>query len=153
VPGWAPIFGLDRQQQRLPDAYLAGVAGLDELQHKRQELYRRHNTLLAQQRQLEATAGQRLELQAVAEGIEHFCQTIRAGLATATFTQRRQLAELLIDRVIVTGSEVEIRYVPPTSPDGPHRPFCQLRKDHLHGPAHASDVGQGGQGGQCDRGG
>ena len=25
-----------------------------------------------------------------------------------------------------------IRYVLPTSPDGPHRPFCQLRKDHLH---------------------
>src|SRR5215471_5426218 len=122
---------LDRQQQRLLDAYLAGVVGLDELQRKRQELDRRHDTLLAQQRQLEATAEQRLELQAVAEGIERFCQTIRAGLATATFTQRRQLAELLIDRVIVTGREVEIRYVLPTSPEGPHQPFCHLRKDHL----------------------
>jgi len=122
---------LDRQQQRLLDAYLAGVVGLDELQRKRQELDRRHDTLLAQQRQLEATAQQRLELQAVAEGIERFCQTIRAGLATATFAQRRQLAELLIDRVIVTDGEVDIRYVLPTSPDGPHRPFCQLRKDHL----------------------
>jgi len=126
---------LDRQQQRLLDAYLAGVVGLDELQRKRQELDRRHDTLLAQQRQLEATAQQRLELQAVAEGIERFCQTIRAGLATATFAQRRQLAELLIDRVIVTDGEVDIRYVLPTSPDGPHRPFCQLRKDHLDGPA------------------
>ena len=29
------------------------------------------------------------------------------------------------------GDQVEIRYVLPTSPDGPHRPFCQLRKDHL----------------------
>ena len=126
---------LDRQQQRLLDAYLAGVVGLDELQRKRQELDRRHDTLLAQQRQLEATAQQRLELQAVAEGIERFCQTIRAGLATATFAQRRQLAELLIDRVIVTDGEVDIRYVLPTSPDGPHRPFCQLRKDHLDVPA------------------
>jgi site-specific DNA recombinase len=125
---------LERQQQRLLDAYLAEVLGLPELQRKRQELDRRHATLLTQQRQLNATAGQRLELQAVADGIERFCQTIRAGLATATFEQRRQLAELLIDRVIVTDSQVEIRYVLPTSPDGPHRPFCQLRKDHLNMP-------------------
>jgi site-specific DNA recombinase len=122
---------LERQQQRLLDAYLAEVLALPELQRKRQELDRRHATLLAQQRQLDAAAGQQLKLQAVAAGIERFCQAIRAGLATATFEQRRQLAELLIDRVIVTDDQVEIRYVLPTSPDGPHRPFCQLRKDHL----------------------
>jgi site-specific DNA recombinase len=136
---------LERQQQRLLDAYLAEALGLPELRRKRQELDRRHATLLAQQRQLDAAAGQRLELQAVADGIERFCQTIRAGLATATFEQRRQLAELLIDRVIVTDGQVEIRYVLPASPDGPHRPFCQLRKDHLDPVAdaiEAHDLGQ-----------
>ncbi len=122
---------LERQQQRLLDAYLAEVIALAELERKREELDRRHATLTAQQRQLDAAAEQRLELQAVADGIEAFCQTIRAGLATATFEQRRQLVELLIDRVIVTDDQVEIRYVLPTSPGGPHRPFCQLRKDHL----------------------
>jgi site-specific DNA recombinase len=126
---------LERQQQRLLDAYLAEVVTLPELERKRQDLDRSHATLLAQQRQLDAAARQRLELGAVADGIEAFCRTIRAGLATATFEQRRQLAELLIDRVIVTDGEVEIRYVLPTSPDGPHRPFCQLRKDHLDLPA------------------
>jgi site-specific DNA recombinase len=122
---------LDRQQQRLLEAYLAEVIGLAEFQRKREELDRRHAALAAQQRQLDAAAGQRLELQAVADGIEAFCQAIRAGLAAATFKQRRQLAELLIDRVIVTDDQVEIRYVLPTSPDGPHRPLCQLRKDHI----------------------
>ena len=126
---------LQRQQQRLLDAYLAEVVTLPELERKRQDLDRRHATLAAQQRQLDAITQQRLELSAVADGIEAFCQTIRAGLATATFDQRRQLAELLIDRVIVTDDQVEIRYVLPTSPDGPHRPFCQLRKDHLEPPA------------------
>jgi site-specific DNA recombinase len=108
--------------------------------------------LLTQQRQLDATAGQRLELQAIADGIERFCQTIRAGLATATFDQRRLLAELLIDRVIVTDDQVEIRYVLPTTPEGPHRPFCQLRKDHLRpilsgaggtAPAGSASLGHG----------
>ena len=143
---------LERQQQRLLDAYLAEVIDLAELERKREELSRRHDTLTAQQRQLDAAAGQRLELQAVADGIEAFCQTIRTGLATATFTQRRQLAELLIDRVIVTNGQVEIRYVLPTSPAGPHRPFCQLRKDHLDRPPGPGDPDQflvRGGGGSC----
>jgi site-specific DNA recombinase len=122
---------LERQHQRLLDAYLAEVVGLAELERKRYELDRRRAALAAQQRQLDAIAEQRLELQAVADGIEAFCQTVRSGLATATFAQRRLLVELLIDRVVVTDGEVEIRYVLPTSPDGPHPPFCQLRKDHL----------------------
>ena len=133
---------LERQQQRLLDAYLAEVVTLPELDRKRQDLDRRHATLLAQQRQLDAAARQKLELGAVADGIEAFCQAVRAGLATATFEQRRLLAELLIDRVVVTDGQVEIRYVLPTSPDGPHRPFCQLRKDHLDGPAGPGDPDQ-----------
>ncbi len=136
---------LERQQQRLLDAYLAEVIGLAELERKREDLDRRHATLTAQQRQLDAAAEQRLELQAVADGIESFCQTIRAGLATATFTRRRQLVELLIDRAIVTEDQVEIRYVLPTSPGGPHRPFCQLRKDHLNPPPGRCDGDQLGQ--------
>jgi site-specific DNA recombinase len=140
---------LERQQQRLLDAYLAEVVALAELERKRQELDRRRATLLTQQRQLDAVAQQRLELQAVADGIEAFCRTVRAGLATAPFAQRRLLVELLIDRVVVTDGEVEIRYVLPTSPDGPHPPYCQLRKDHLDRPAaarHPHQLGQGGAG-------
>jgi site-specific DNA recombinase len=127
---------LERQHQRLLDAYLAEVVGLAELERKRQELDRRRATLATQQRQLDAIAQQRLELDAVADGIEAFCQTVRAGLATATFAQRRLLVELLIDRVVVTDDQIEVRYVLPTSPDGPHPPFCQLRKDHLSRQAH-----------------
>jgi hypothetical protein len=95
-------------------------------------------------------AEQRLELRAVADGIEAFCQTVRSGLATATFAQRRLLVELLIDRVVVTDGEVEIRYVLPTSPDGPHPRYCQLRKDHLDRPAapgHPNQPDQRGAGG------
>ncbi len=80
---------LDRQAQRLLDAYLAEVITLPELERKREELDRRRATLLAQQRQLGAITQQRLELAAIADGIERFCQAIGAGLATATFTHRR----------------------------------------------------------------
>ena len=107
-------LGQLERQQRLLDAYLAEVIALAELERKRQDLDRRRATLLAQQRQLDAAARQKLELGTVADGIDAFCQTVLAGLATATFAERRQLAELLIDRVVVTDGQVEIRYVLPT---------------------------------------
>ncbi len=74
---------------------------------------------------------QQQELTQIADSIEAFCARIRPVLANATFAQRRQLVELLIDRVIVTDADVEIRYVIPTNPDGPHVAFCHLRKDYL----------------------
>jgi len=69
--------------------------------------------------------------------IEAFCAHVRVGLDHATFPQRRALVEILIDRVIVTGHDVEIRYVMPTNPDGPHQPFCHLRKDYRGSPLAA----------------
>jgi site-specific DNA recombinase len=66
----------------------------------------------------------------VAESIESFCAKIRLTLEHISFEQKRQLVELLIDRVVVLDGDVEIRYVIPTQPDGPHIPFCQLRSDY-----------------------
>ena len=125
------IAQLARQQERLLEAYLAGAVELAEFERKRRELDARRESFGAQRRQLEATARQRTELSAVMESVEAFCAPVRAGLAHATFAQRRALVELLIDRVIVTDEAVEIRYVMPTSPDGPHHRFCHLRKDHF----------------------
>ena len=67
--------------------------------------------------------------------VEDFCERVRRGLADATFEQRRRLVELLIDRVIVTDEEVEIRYVIPTDPSSEHIRFCHLRSDYLYNPA------------------
>jgi site-specific DNA recombinase len=120
----------DRQQQRLLDAYLGEVLELAEFERKRQELDRQRAGLEAQQRQLAALAQQRLELSAVAASLENFCAQVRTGLTQATFAERRTLVELLIDRVVVTDDEVEIRYAIPTAPDGPHHPFCHLRLDY-----------------------
>ena len=113
------------------EAYLGGILELAEFERKRKELEGRTDALLAQERQLEASARERTELARIADSIEGFCEQVRAGLAEATFEQRRKLVELLIDRVIVSDEEVEIRYVVPTSPEGPHQPFCHLRTDYL----------------------
>jgi site-specific DNA recombinase len=136
------IAHTERQRERLLEAYLGGVLELAEFERKRTELEGRTEALLAQQRQLEASAQERTELARIADSIEGFCEQVRAGVAEATFEQKRRLVELLIDRVIVTDEEVEIRYVIPTSPEGPHQPFCQLRTDDLDGLPRREVVGQ-----------
>ena len=124
------IAHVERQKRRLLDAYLGGVLELPELERKRKELDGRSNTLLAQKRQLEASANERIELAKIAASIEQFCKQVKEGLSKATFEQKGALVELLIDQVIVADEEVEIRYVVPTSPEGPHHPFCHLRSDY-----------------------
>lgn len=75
-----------------------------------------YKRLAPQTRQLEASVGHQDALAAMVQSIEAFCERVPRGLVEATFEQRRLLVELLIDRVIVTNEEVEIRYVIPTSP-------------------------------------
>ena len=71
------------------------------------------------------------KLQQLAATVTEFCARISAGLASATFAQKRQLVELLIDRVIVANGAVEIHYVVPTVPSSEQVRFCHLRSDYF----------------------
>lgn len=125
------IAQLERQQARLLDVYLAGIVGRDEFERKRGELDQTQGGLAQQLRQLEVQIQQQIDVAGLARGIEAFCQRIEPTLAHLTFDQRRQLVELLIDRVIVTDGQVEIRYVIPTNPKGEQAAFCQLHQDYF----------------------
>ena len=128
---------LDRQQAWLLDVYLAEVIGREEFERKRQEIEWTHWSLRQQLHQLEAQAQQQVEVAAVAQGLAAFCQRVQPTLAQCTFDQKRQLVDLLIDRVIIDHEQVEIRYVVPTGPQGETVPFCHLRLDYQQGlPVH-----------------
>jgi len=124
---------LERQQARLLEVYLAAVIGRDEFARKRQEVTQTQQGLAQQLRQLDLQAQQQVDVAALAHGIETFCHRIRPTLDHLTFAQRRQLVTLLIDRVIVSDGQVEIRYVVPTGPKGETVPFCHLRLDYFYG--------------------
>ncbi|MDQ5850788.1 MAG: recombinase family protein [Chloroflexota bacterium] len=119
---------VERQQSRLLDAYLAEVIELPTFERSRASLRQQQESLQMQQQELAAIAARQIELSAIADSIEQFCAQVRTGLMEASFTQRRALVELLIDRVVVTNSEVEIHYVIPTSPESAKVRFCHLRK-------------------------
>ena len=112
------------------EAYLAGVIELAEFERTRQELAQKQEILGQHSAQLQTKTIQQTELNETLTSIEAFCTQITPILENASFAQKRQLVELLIDRVIVTDEVVEIRYVIPTQPEGPHIPFCHLRTDY-----------------------
>lgn len=123
---------LQQQLERLTQAYLNNVIQLEEYQRRRSQLESQEQALIVQQQQLVLQAQQKLDTANLARGIEEFCQRVNAGLSQANFEQKRKLVELLIDRVIVTDDEVEIRYVIPTHARGETTHFCHLRLDYFH---------------------
>lgn len=122
---------LEKQQAQLLDLHLAEIIDRLEFERKRQELAHIHGGLTQQFKELEAQAQRQLDTRALAGGIEEFCQRLQPTLDQLSFAQRRQLVELLIDRVIVNDGKVEVRYVIPTGPAGEKVRFCHLRKDYF----------------------
>nr|WP_244422453.1 zinc ribbon domain-containing protein [Ktedonobacter racemifer] len=133
---------LEQQMERLTDAYLANVLQLEEYKRRRLELEQRLSVIAEQKRQLEANVGHHDQLAGMVQSIEAFCQRVQQGLNEATFEQKRQLIELLVDRVVVTGEEVEIRYVIPLSPTSEQIRFCHLRLDYFDRPVVSDEPEQ-----------
>jgi site-specific DNA recombinase len=119
------------QQARLLDLYLSEIIDRPEFERKRQELQQTQSGLQQQLRELEAQAQKQLDLASLAMSIEGFCRRLQPTLENLNFAQRRQLVELLIDRVVVNDGQVEVRYVIPTGPAGEKMRFCHLRKDYF----------------------
>jgi site-specific DNA recombinase len=135
---------LQQQVERLTEAYLQAVIPLPEYQRRRHELEQRLDALAQQVSQLEAQAQAEHELTERVANVEQFCRRVQAGLVQASFEQKRQLVELLIDRVVVTDGDVELRYVIPTTPASEQVRFCHLRTDYFDSSswADAMEVGK-----------
>jgi site-specific DNA recombinase len=121
---------IQRQVDRLTEAYLAGALGLEEYRRRRGELERQGNAPAGQGRQLEAQVDRKVEIARLGLSLEAFCRRVREGLDGATWEQKRRLVEWLVARVVVADGEVEIRYVIPATPAGEAALFCHLRSDY-----------------------
>src|SRR5215211_2764200 len=126
-----------RQRQRLLEAYLAEVIDLACFQRQDRGLAGREADLLAREREVAAQGERLVQVSAIAQSATQVLKGLRVGLGQASFEQRRQLVELLIDRVVVTDDQVEIRYVIPTTPGSTKTRFCHLRTDYFDPVAQA----------------
>jgi site-specific DNA recombinase len=120
-----------RQRERLLEAYLAEALDLASFERKDQALRQQQEDLQAREREVVAQGERVVEVSAAAQSMTAVCERLRTGLEQASFAQRQQLVELLIDRVVVTDGAVEIRYVIPTTEASTHTRFCHLRKDYF----------------------
>jgi hypothetical protein len=111
------------QRQRLLEAYLAEVINLAAFQRQDRTLTQQEADLRAREREVAAQGERLVQVSAIARSVTQVSEQLRVGLDQASFEQRRQLVELLIDRVVVTNGKVEIRYVIPTTPAAPRHGF------------------------------
>jgi site-specific DNA recombinase len=132
-----------RQRQRLLEAYLTEVIDLACFQRQDRGLAGQEADLLAREREVAAEGERLVQVSAIAQSTTQVLNGLRGGLGQASFEQRRQLVELLIDRVVVTDGQVEIRYVIPTTPGSTQTRFCHLRTDYFQvEPADVRPPGQ-----------
>jgi site-specific DNA recombinase len=120
-----------RQRQRLLEAYLAEVIDLACFQRQDRGLAGQEADLLAREREVAAEGERLVQVSAIAQSTTQVLNGLRVGLGQASFEQRRQLVELLIDRVVVTDGQVEIRYVIPTTDHSTKTRFYHLRTDYF----------------------
>ncbi len=93
---------LVRQRERMLQAYVAEVVDLTTFQRQEQTLRQQEEDLRAREREVVAQGEQLVEVRATARSMLAVLHRLPVGLEQASFEQRRQLVELLIDRVVVT---------------------------------------------------
>jgi hypothetical protein len=137
---------IERQDQRLLDAYQAEIINLQELQTRRQKLAAELQQIAQDSRQLAQTRQQSVHWQQVMDNTETFRQLLGKNLAQLSFEERQAIAQCLISKVIVTGDAVDIQFVLPfdatpqvsprltTEPEGTPGHFYRLRLAHFHLP-------------------
>ena len=119
-PGTVPaarrqLTELRSQQRRLMDAYQAGAIALAELESRQRPLLDRASELerfAALEHDRHATRSE-LERQ-----ISEFSQKVNAGLEGMTFSQRQELVRLVLEKVVVIDTRVELFFKIPVSGEG-----------------------------------
>jgi site-specific DNA recombinase len=104
---------VERQIERLVDAFTAEVLTLEELKARRAGLEERLRLLTQQERELRQQQQQQVRLAELSVKVEDLCQATGTGLQTLDFAGRRKIIELLVDRVILSHHDIEIRYAVP----------------------------------------
>jgi site-specific DNA recombinase len=138
---------IERQDQRLLDAYQAEIITLRELQTRRQKLAATLQQIAQESRQLAHTRQQSVQWQQVIDNATTFRQLLGTNLEQLSFAERQAIAQCLISKIVVTGEEVDAHFVlpfdstPQVSPRLPQAPegtpghFYRLRLAHFHAPA------------------
>ena len=109
----AQLKRLEREEQRLVDAYQAEVISLEELSQRRHQLAERKQHLIAGQEQQARLQREAAQAQQHLKDVRAFCERICTRLDEATFEDKQAILQLVVERIIVGEDTLEIRHVIP----------------------------------------
>lgn len=104
---------LERQSQRLLDAYQTEIIGLSELQSRRQKINAELQQIEQERQQLAQSQQQTVHWQQVIDHAETFRQLLGNNLEQLSFEERQAVVQCLISKVVITGEHVDIYYALP----------------------------------------
>ncbi len=146
---------VERQSQRLLDAYQAEAIPLSELPVRRHKLTNAIQHLDLELQQLTQTQQQATHWHQILDHAERFRQLWGENLERLSFAERQIVAQCLIKQVVVTGEQVDIYYVLPFDsapqvynsssqhPEGTPGHFYRLRLVDLDRPPDGIDLEDG----------
>jgi site-specific DNA recombinase len=126
---------LARADQRLVDAYQAEVITLTELGERRRSLADQRAILDQQLAATRKLRSEQVKAHAVLQDLTAFCERICGRLDTVSFADKQAILRLVVERIIVHDSSLEIHHViplhspPPGRRDPADGPSGRLRSD------------------------
>jgi len=108
---------IEKQDQRLLDAYQAEIIQLNELATRRQALEQQRLILETRLAELEQLAQQQAQQEALKADITEFCDHINSLLQSPTPEQKQQVLRLVIDHILVVNDQLIIKHIIPAADD------------------------------------
>jgi len=110
------IAALDREVQRLIDAYQAEVIDLTELKQRRVRIEEHGQVLRTRLAELVNQRAEREQEIRLLEGLQAFSASVRDGLHDPSFAVKQRVLQLVVDRIVVEDSRVVVHHVVPSGP-------------------------------------
>ena len=107
---------MEREVQRLIDAYQAGVIELPELQTWRHRAEEHGQVLRVQLQEIEQQLMDRTKELRLVQGLEEFCISMHHALQNPEYEIKQKILQLVVDRIVVDEQQLTIRHVVPTGP-------------------------------------
>lgn len=108
---------IEKQDQRLLDAYQAEVIELDELTSRRQSLEQQRQVLENRALELEQLAQQQARQEALTADLVEFCENINSVLKSPTPEEKQQVLRLVVDHILVGKEQLTIKHIVPLDED------------------------------------
>lgn len=109
------LGGLDRESQRLLDAYQSGVIELADLKERRGRIAEEGRRLEERLNSLEQQKHGQQRQAALATTVEEFCRNISAALDNPSFETKQKILRLVVERIEFVEDQITIKHVIPIS--------------------------------------